>query len=127
MPHRTYTYKPTLKPKSRDLRTLATRPENILWYELLKNKQMGYRFLRQKPVGNYILDFYCPKLKLAIELDGYSHEERVVYDTKRTFYLESIGIKVIRYLNHYLTKAPEYVAADLSKQIEMRKNELKIE
>ena len=77
-----------------------TAAENKLWHYYLRNHH--YRFLRQKPIGNYILDFYCSKLKLAIELDGETHIEKsdIIKDKKRTKFLESYGIKVLRFWNY---------------------------
>ncbi len=61
----------------------------------------GVRFRRQHSVGNYILDFYCPERKIAIEIDGSQHFENkaLKYDAKRTLYLESLGILVLRFTN----------------------------
>jgi very-short-patch-repair endonuclease len=56
-----------------------------------------YQFMRQKPVGDYIVDFFCSKLKLVIEIDGESHDGRFLYDTKRQQFLESIGLTVLRF------------------------------
>lgn len=91
-------YNPKLKPLARKLRNNSTLSEILLW-EVLKNKKMlGYKFLRQKPVGNYIVDFFCNKLKLIIEIDGDSHnEENYNYDMKRQHWLESIGLTVLRF------------------------------
>ena len=70
-----------LKEKAQDNRKNLNKPEAKLWYEVLRNKQMlDYRFLRQKPVLNYILDFYCHKLKLGIEVDGDIHAEQEPID-----------------------------------------------
>ena len=83
----------------KNLRKTMTEEEVILW-SYLKNKQMGYKFRRQVSIGRYIVDFYCPTRKLVIELDGSQHAiERNGYDKQRTQYLESKGIKVIRYWN----------------------------
>ena len=57
----------------------------------------GYQFMRQKPIGEYIVDFYCSKLKLAIEIDGCSHDGNFCYDIRRQKFLESIGITVLRF------------------------------
>jgi very-short-patch-repair endonuclease len=83
------------------LRKNMTDSEIILW-SYLKGKQLqGYKFRRQHSIGSYIVDFYCPKLKLVIELDGERHGERknITYDEVRTEYLNSLGIKVLRYWN----------------------------
>ena len=86
-------YNPKLKPLSRKLRNNSTLSEILLWEELNTKKMLGYKFLRQKPVGNYIVDFFCNKLKLVIEIDGESHdEEKFEYDMKRQQWLESKGI-----------------------------------
>ena len=76
-----------------------TKEERRLWYEYLHD--YPYRFRRQVTVGNYILDFYCAAAKLAIELDGSQHCEQFerVYDERRTTYLNSIGICVLRFSN----------------------------
>ena len=76
--------------------------EVLLWSEL-KNKQLkGLKFRRQQGIGPYIVDFYCPNLKLAIELDGNSHfddENIYKYDKKRQKYIESFGITFLRFTN----------------------------
>ena len=67
------TYNPKLKQLARKLRNDSTRAEIKLWKELQNKQVYGYKFTRQKPIGNYIADFFCNKLKLVIEVDGYSH------------------------------------------------------
>ncbi len=92
---------PALKERAQELRKLrtATRQENRLWYDFLKNHTP--QFHRQVPMGNYIVDFYCPAVKLVIELDGSQHyePENMEYDQIRTEFLESLGCHVIRYPN----------------------------
>jgi very-short-patch-repair endonuclease len=78
-----------------------TKAEVLLWLRL-KNKQvLGQRFLRQYGVDRYVLDFYCPKLKLAIEVDGETHfvERAGEYDRERQQYIEGLGITFLRFLN----------------------------
>ena len=92
-------YNPKLKQLARNLQNNSTLSEVLLWNEL-KGKQVGgNQFLRQKPMGNFIADFFCPKLKLVIEVDGDSHEDQKVQerDKKKDQYLNSIGITVLRY------------------------------
>lgn len=93
-------YSSNLKIKARNLRNQMTSAEKRLWYEYLR--QHEYRFLRQKPIGNYIVDFYCSKLKLVIEIDGVTHldEKDVNYDNNRTKELEKFGLKVLRFWNN---------------------------
>ena len=84
---------------ARALRKSMTREERYLWYDFLR----GYspRFVRQKVVGRYILDFYCDAAGLAIELDGSQHYEAAgqLHDAQRTEYLEGFGIRVLRFSN----------------------------
>ncbi len=90
-----------LKFYRRELRRSQTPPEDILWKELRGKKFLGYKFFRKYSVDRYILDFYCPKSRLAVELDGSHHAEKDVeeYDNIRTINLECYSIKVIRFWN----------------------------
>jgi len=91
-------YNPKLKPLARKLRNNSTLSEILLWEELKNRKMLGFKFLRQKPIGDYIVDFFCNKLKLVIEIDGDSHrEENFTYDMKRQKWLESKGLTVLRF------------------------------
>ena len=85
---------------ARNLRNNSTRQERKLWYLFLRNFPL--RFHRQKAIGAYIVDFYCQKAKLVIEIDGGQHIEQknMESDQKRTEYFESIGLEVIRFTNH---------------------------
>ena len=89
------------KEKRRHLRKNMTKAEVLLWLQL-KNKQvLGQRFLRQYGVDRFVIDFYCPKLKLAIEVDGETHfvEGAEEYDRERQRYIEGVGIRFLRFLN----------------------------
>ena len=88
-----------LTPHAQELRKNMTKEERRLWYEYLHD--YPYQFRRQVTFGNYILDFYCAAAKLAVELDDSQHYENAgqIYDAKRSAYLESIGIYVIRFSN----------------------------
>jgi len=83
--------------KRRSLRKNMTYCEKIVWLNLRK-RQLGYRFLRQYSVDHFVIDFYCPDLKLAIEVDGASHNdpEQKKYDIQRQKYLEEFNIKFVR-------------------------------
>jgi very-short-patch-repair endonuclease len=90
-----------LKDIRRDLRNGSTSAEASLW-KVLKGKQLeGLKFRRQHSIGNYIVDFYCPEYKIAIELDGNYHfeEGQMLRDERRDKFLSDIGIKVIRIEN----------------------------
>jgi len=88
-----------LRDRSSELRNNATKQENRLWYDFLKKYHL--QFYRQRIIGNYIVDFYCPKVKLVIELDGAQHYEdgAMEYDELRTEYFNSIGLHVSRFTN----------------------------
>jgi very-short-patch-repair endonuclease len=96
--------KTSLKEKRIYLRKNQTPAEKLVW-GFLRNRQMkGLKFRRQYSVGNYVIDFYCPKLKLAVEIDGNIHDlpEQKGYDIKRQQYIEQFGIKFIRIRNEEL-------------------------
>ena len=90
-------YNPNLKELARQLRKNSTLSEVLLW-QYLKGKQMfGYDFDRQKPVDNYIVDFFCNELMLAIEIDGDTHNYKIERDIKRQKRLEASGIRFLRF------------------------------
>ena len=93
-------YNKKLNPLARNLRNKSTLAEVLLWNKLKQRKMEGYQFLRQRPIGNYIVDFFCHKLKLVIEIDGDSHENKVVEDEKRQNDLEKMGLTVLRFGDH---------------------------
>jgi len=92
-------YNPQLKELAKKLRQNMTFSEVKLWNELKNGQMMGYDFDRQRPVGNYIVDFYCKELRLAIEVDGITHEdEKVMLNDKiRQNELEVLGVSFLRF------------------------------
>lgn len=99
---------PGKKEDRRRLRNNLTPAEATLW-KMLKNKQLeGKRFKRQVSVGHYIVDFYCPSEKLVVELDGDGHFNSIgyEYDLHRDKYLNSVGLKVIRFENEDVFQCP---------------------
>jgi len=90
-------YDRKLKVLSRNLRNNSTLSELLLWNQLKARKMRGYQFMRQKPIGDYIVDFYCSKLKLVIEIDGESHGQKTAKDIVRQQKLESLGLSVLRF------------------------------
>jgi len=90
-------YNPDLKELARELRRNMTLSEVLLWNELKKKNMLGYDFDRQRPIGNYIVDFYCKELSLAIEIDGDTHIYKYDYDDKRQKELENIGVHFLRF------------------------------
>ena len=118
-------YNKKLKLNARKNRKEMNKPEAMIWYNILGQKKMrGYRFLRQKPIGNYIVDFCCVKLKLIIEIDGESHEDQVKYDRKKESYLTKSGFSVIHYSNYDVMSNLEGVYFDLEKRIQKREKEI---
>ena len=97
----------TLRQK---LRHNATPAERVLWRRL-KNSGIGVKFRRQHGVGPYVLDFYCPEYRLAVEIEGGVHDDvlRSEYDAERHAYLESHGIRVLYFENRALLELPDYV------------------
>ena len=89
----------TQKERRKLLRNNSTMAEIKLWNELKGRKVGGLKFRRQQGIGSYILDFYCPELKLCVELDGNSHEMKQEYDIERTLFLNGQGIEVLRFSN----------------------------
>ena len=89
---------------SQELRKNMTKEERHLWYDFLKTYPV--QFKRQYPVGSYIVDFYCYRAKLVIELDGSHHcdPQQIVYDTQRTAFLEQQGLFVLRLSNRDVTE-----------------------
>ncbi|MFH2046745.1 MAG: DNA methyltransferase [Pseudomonadota bacterium] len=115
-------YNQALTEKARQNRKNPTEAENKLWFDILQNKQFSdLKFTRQKPLDEYIVDFYCSELMLAIEIDGDSHAEQVEYDQNRTLRLNQLGIEVIRYTNKDVMSNLDGVYSDLQKQIKSRR------
>jgi very-short-patch-repair endonuclease len=99
MPHKRkiIPYNPELKELAKELRRNMTLSEVLLWNELKQKKILGYDFDRQRPIGNFIVDFYCKELSLAIEIDGKSHIYRYDYDDERQRILEKLGVRFLRF------------------------------
>ena len=91
-------------PLAKELRKKKTKEERHLWYDFLR--QYPVKFLRQKPLGPYIVDFYCAEAKLIIELDGSQHytDENAENDLVRTAYLERFGLRVVRIPNNQINQ-----------------------
>ncbi len=89
-------YNPKLKKIARNLRKQGILSEVLLWKEL-KGKKLGYDFHRQKPIDEYVVDFYCADLDLIIEIDGSSHNAKYEKDIERQQKLESFGLQFLRF------------------------------
>jgi very-short-patch-repair endonuclease len=109
-----------LKIMARRYRNNPTKAEQIFWDEVLQYDKIKYRFLRQKPINRYILDFYCSKLMLAIEIDGDSHKIKRYLDFQRDIFLEKYCIKTIRYTNDQVLNELSKIKDDLKNIINER-------
>jgi len=96
---------------ARVLRKSMTDAEQLLWFHLRRRQVDGFRFRRQHPFEKYVLDFYCPEVKVAVELDGGQHNEDrgICSDLQRTAFLEEHGIMVVRVWNHEIFQNMEGV------------------
>ena len=121
-----YKYNPKNREYWRVNRNQKTMTESEwkIWNLVLKRDKTGYRFLRQRLISDYILDFYCSKLKLCIEIDDFSHDWKWEYDEIRTKYLNSLWIKVIRYTNKDVDNNLDWVVMDLNEKLNERVVEL---
>jgi very-short-patch-repair endonuclease len=106
----------------RRLRSNMTGPETQLWSRLRARQLQGLKFRRQHGIGPYIVDFYCPEQSLVIEVDGDSHvdADQVVKDRQREQYLQSLGLRVIRYINDDILKNLDGVLEDLAERLPSR-------
>ncbi|MFC1949254.1 endonuclease domain-containing protein [Chloroflexota bacterium] len=95
-------YNKDLKQYSRQLRTSMTDAEKRLWAKIRMRQLKGHQFYRQKPIGDYIVDFFCPEAKLVIEVDGSHHlvGETIEYDRVRDEYLSSLDLRILRFTNN---------------------------
>ena len=111
--------------RARYLRKNATDCERILWRRLQNRKFVGYKFRRQHPIDPYVLDFYCPVAKLAVELDGSGHDCEVgeKHDKIRENFLAGLGITVIRFWNHQVREDLDSVLETIWLALEERERD----
>ena len=111
-----------LKLRARDMRKNATPQERHLWYDYLSKYPL--HFYRQMIIDSYIVDFYCPKASLVVELDGSHHftEDAKAYDEERTKLMHSLGLEVIRFTNDDVDNNFKAVCEQINKTVEQRKN-----
>ena len=119
-----YCYKTTspdryrkLSEKAKEMRGVPTEAEKLLW-EYLRANQLGVKFRKQHPLGDYIADFVCLEKHLVIELDGKSHEETAEHDSLRDDTLALLGYKTIRFTNEELFGEIECVLATIKKNLD---------
>ena len=106
-----------LKPVARAMRHVATQAEDALW-DVLRNRRLrAARFRRQHPIGRFVVDFYCPEGRLAIELDGGIHDLRRAEDSAREVFLAQLGIRVIRFRNEDVLARTGWVLAEIARAV----------
>jgi very-short-patch-repair endonuclease len=121
-----YRINPIILARAREMRQPQTPAEATVW-RALRNRKAGHKFRRQHPIYRFIIDFYCARAKLLIEIDGESHllADQLEYDTARTEYLEELGFKVIRFTNNDVRYNLNSVVDEILRMVERRIAELK--
>ena len=114
-----YGAKPSVFEKANELRKNMTETEKILWCALRRKNLKGYRFRRQHPIDRFIVDFYCHKAKLVVEVDGKIHNkvQQKEYDVGRSVELEKFGLKVIRFTNDEVKSNLHEVISQIERQL----------
>lgn len=107
-----------IKKKARELRRNLTPSEKIFWNAVRNGQLNGMHFRKQHPFGIYILDYYCYKANLVIEIDGEIHLNRKSYDLERTEYLKSTGLKVLRFKNWDVVNRLDWVIKVIKSNLE---------
>jgi len=110
-------YNPILKDLARDLRNNSTLSEVLLWKYLKGGQMLGYDFDRQKPVDNFIVDFFCNELMLAIEIDGETHNYKIRCDRERQKRIEALGVCFLRFTDEEVKQNIEGVVAEIERWI----------
>jgi very-short-patch-repair endonuclease len=117
-------YDKRLVEKARKNRKNPTPAEKRMWFQVLRNKAFqNLKFTRQKPLDRFIVDFYCSRFLLVVEIDGDSHTGQEEYDRQRTERLGRYGITVVRYTNIEVMKNLEGVYEDLQEKVKMLKKD----
>jgi very-short-patch-repair endonuclease len=116
-------YNKNLKQLSRQLRNNMTDAERQLWAKIRMKQLKGYQFYRQKPIGDYIVDLFCPRAKIVIEIDGSHHlvGETIEYDRIRDDCLTSLGLRVLRFTNAEVMRNIEGVVEKIGDEIPLEK------
>ncbi len=113
-----------IRQKTKQLRSNSTDAERNLWAHIRNRRLEGWKFRRQLPVGQYIVDFACLELRLIIEIDGGQHAEQIHYDLGRTKFLQTKGYRVVRFWNNEVPGNIEAVLEALTLTLSQREREL---
>ncbi|MEK6743590.1 MAG: endonuclease domain-containing protein [Nitrospirota bacterium] len=106
--------------KARELRRNATDAERLLWKRLRMRQAESYKFRRQQPIGEYIVDFVCAERKLIVEVDGGQHIEQAEYDESRHTWLQGQGYCVLRFWNHEVLTMPDAVLTTILQELDKK-------
>jgi very-short-patch-repair endonuclease len=117
-------YNPSLKERAGEMRNNSTKGEIKFWCELLRHRMTGYQFYRQRPIGKYIVDFYCSRLQTVVEIDGTSHIGKEEYDLRREKDLMSHGLKILHYDDLMVLNNFQIIENDFKEQLKIREEEL---
>jgi very-short-patch-repair endonuclease len=115
-------YRKNLKSKARNLRRDLTDAEQVLWNRLRMKQVQGVQFFRQRPIGNYIVDFFAPKARLIVEVDGSQHmtDRMTRRDKQRDDYLTPLGLLVLRFPDSEVLRETEGVMEEIFRRISER-------
>ena len=120
-------YRSDLVEKARKLRNNATTGEKRLWKYISRKQIHGYDFDRQTPIDAYIVDFFCKRLRLAIELDGQYHDFKVEYDERRQNRIQRFGVKVIRFEEKAVLEDIDPILEEISYWVQKRAKRMRFE
>ena len=118
-------YNSSNKERAKENRKPMTKAERKMRFGILKARPWWYKFIKQKMIDSFIIDFYCSKLLLGIEIDWLSHNNSKIYDSIRTEKIWKKWIKIIRYINEDVFFRLDWVSQDLAEELKARANELK--
>jgi very-short-patch-repair endonuclease len=117
-------YNRKLKNTARTLRKKMTDSEKLLWLRIRRKQLKGFQFYRQKVVGSYIVDFYCPSAKIIVEVDGGQHFQEIVKqrDKERDEYLSGLGFQVLRFLSWDVMKDVDRIVDEIGNRLNWSKS-----
>ena len=106
---------PLMRDRARQLRQDSSIPERVLWSMLRDRRLAGLKFRRQHPIGPFVVDFFCEQAQIVIELDGESHVGRADEDQRRSVWVQSQGLQVLRIMIDDLQQSPDAVAQEIAR------------
>ena len=122
--HFTFPANKDLKDRAKEMAKNMTKAEEFMWFNILQSNKTGFKWVKQKIIDNYIVDFYCHTLGLVLEVDGDTHAERQEYDEVRTKFLSNFGLEVVRFSNDDIYNNIDSVYSRLKEIIASRKKQI---